>query len=110
MEQKLLTLLEHLSLFPVVSVVPVFCVLFCRSVCHVALFLFGIALSVLRVTSSEYPVGIANLFSGSTLTLTTLRVSQKIPAPPPKKKKKKERKCKSDCYEFFIETFHFLNL
>ena len=114
-EQKLLTLLEHLSSSLVVSVVPVvqslvFCVLFCRSVCHVVLFLFDIALSALKVTSSEYPVGISNLFRVSNLTLTTLGVSQKI--PPPKKKKKnqtktktktkikKKERCKGDCCEF----------
>ena len=99
-EQKLLTLLEHLSSSLVVSVVPVvqslvFCVLFCRSVCHVVLFLFDIALSALKVTSSEYPVGISNLFRVSNLTLTTLGVSQKIP-PPPKKKKKKSNKNKNE--------------
>jgi hypothetical protein len=39
-----------------------------------SLFLFGIALSTLRATSSEYPVGISNLFRASNLTLTTLGV------------------------------------
>jgi hypothetical protein len=51
-------------------------------------------LSALRVTSSEYPVGISNLFRVSNLTLTTLGVSQKI--PPPQKKKKNKNKNKNE--------------
>jgi len=111
-EQKLLTLPEHLSSSPVVSVVPivqslVFCVLCCRSVCHVVLFLFGIALSALRVTSSEYPVGIANLFSGSNLTLTTLRVSQKIPPLTKKKRKKRKKDARVIVMNFFYCDISF---
>jgi hypothetical protein len=56
-------------------------------------FLFDIALSALRVTSSEYPVGISNLFKVSNLTSTTLGVSQKI--SPPKEKPQAKTKTKT---------------
>jgi hypothetical protein len=60
-------------------------------------FLFDIALSALRVTSSEYPVGISNLFKVSNLTSTTLGVSQKI-SPPQRNpnKNKNENKNKKE--------------
>ena len=111
----------YISVVPVVQSL-VFCVLFCRSVCHVVLFLFDIALSALRVTSSEYPVGISNLFKVSNLRSTTLGVSQKIPPPPKKKQTKKKTKtktktkikkkdrCKGDCCEFLHWDISFSQL
>jgi hypothetical protein len=74
-----------------------------------SVFLFDIALSALRVTSSEYPVGISNLFKVSNLTSTTLGVSQKI--SPPKKNQTKTKtktkiKKKDRCKDDFCEYLH----
>jgi hypothetical protein len=70
-EQKLLTLLEHMSSLPVFSVTPVgqslvFCVVFCLSlfviVCVFVLFPLTNVLSVLLFTDSDYPLGTSKLF------------------------------------------------
>ena len=66
-EQELLTLLVHLSSSPVYSGVRVtrslvLCVIFCRSLFLLLLFLLAILLSVLRYMDSDYPFGIFKLF------------------------------------------------
>ena len=76
-EQKLITLPEHLDSPPVLSGVSVaqssvFCVMFCRSL--FVLFLLVIVLSVLRSTASDCPFLVSSNLSYSIVIFTTSSV------------------------------------